>query len=218
MIKRRALGKVYAPGSSGLPRFRRPVNSIARSSWVMAVLLSTLAVPAIQAQRRAPAWLDASAGLGGSGGGGNVFQGSPNYTVHVGGGISLTGRLGVDASFDLVRGWGRGDRACAADVACPGYFDLTGGTVGLIFNAGPRGRSDVRRLSVGVGWFDVSNDFEPANAANSAGIRVGLDQLLVTSNTIGLSIGVRALVLPGVRDELLWVLPLVLSGRLYLGK
>jgi hypothetical protein len=121
---------------------------------------------------------------------------------------------------DVVKGWGYPaiDFRCEA-VAVPCSLttrvSLRGMSAYVLLNAGPLRDASRLRVSLGAGVIRVHNEIESAAVPEVSviGLEVGLERRLTRWLHADLSADGRAVVLPGVNGDRLWVLMIGVRAR-----
>jgi hypothetical protein len=202
-------------GSLGLATIGKPLRVAIRSLPLVALGLA-LGLSPIFGQDSPRSWLAASVGVGGSGAAGPRYEGAPVLGVGFGVGVRLMGPLGLEAAIEVVKKFGLPLFECELPppgYQCPIHFDLAGLSTSLVLIARPAGRLSRFHPSLGAGVYRAAdgNPHEPS----ALGLKVGLEYTVLRRPHLDLAVGMRGLVLPRVHGEMLWVLPIGFSGRIF---
>jgi hypothetical protein len=120
--------------------------------------------------------------------------------------------LGIQGSFDLSHdASGQGyDLAYQG----PARYGLKGFAGGVTVDAGPARDPAVLRLGFGAGAYTVQGGFPLHLDVTKLGLRLAADLRLATGRRTDLFLGFRPVLVPDAMGETLWMVPLVLTGRL----
>jgi hypothetical protein len=183
-------------------------------AWLLSVLAGiTLGAPgAASAQQPSRGWIAISLGGGGQRGDGTIYKAGPVVAASFDAGARIIGRLGIQGSFDLSHdASGQGyDLAYQG----PARYGLKGFAGGLTVDAGPARDPAVLRLGFGAGAYTVQGGFPLDLEVTKLGLRLAADLRLATGRRTDLFLGFRPVLVPDAIGETLWMVPLVLTGRL----
>jgi hypothetical protein len=124
--------------------------------------------------------------------------------------------VGLEAGLDVFKKWGLPIFECELPppgYQCPVHFDLTGLNASVVLSPGPVGRASRFRSSLGAGVYHVADN--SSHEPTALGLKVGLEFVGFRWSHFDLGVGVHALLVPRANGELLWVLPLGVSGRFF---
>ena len=183
-------------------------------AWLLTVLTAiTLGAPgAAAAQQPSRGWIAISLGAGGQRGDGTIYKAGLVVASSLDAGARILGRLGVHGSFDLSRD--ASGEAYDLIYQGPARYGLKGFAGGLTVDAGPARDPAVLRLGFGAGAYTVQGGFPLHRDITKLGLRLAADLRLATGRRTDLFLGFRPVLVPDALGETLWMVPLVLTGRL----